>query len=94
MLYRKIEGWLTSVLSSDNNQIVLLDGARQIGKSFIIREVGTRLFPHFVELNFIKDDEQTGIFRNIHSTDDFYLSLSSVAGNNLGDWNDTLIFGL
>ena len=44
MLYRKITSYIEDYLKSDNDKILILEGARQIGKSFSIREVGTRLF--------------------------------------------------
>lgn len=34
MLYRKIELLIEEHLKSDSNKILLIDGARQIGKSF------------------------------------------------------------
>jgi predicted AAA+ superfamily ATPase len=69
-----------------------LEGARQIGKSFSIREVGTRLYSNYVEINFVEDDEGEQLFKNIHKKEDFYLTLSMVAGDKLSHRNDTLIF--
>ena len=43
MLYRKITSYIEDYLKSDNDKILILEGARQIGKSFSIREAGTRL---------------------------------------------------
>ena len=57
MLYRKITSYIEDYLKSDNDKILILEGARQIGKSFSIREVGTRLYPNYVEINFVEDDE-------------------------------------
>ena len=57
MLYRKITSYIEGYLKSDNDKILILEGARQIGKSFSIREVGTRLFQNYVEINFVEDDE-------------------------------------
>ena len=57
MLYRKITSYIEDYLKSDDDKILILEGARQIGKSFSIREVGTRLFQNYVEINFVEDDE-------------------------------------
>ena len=92
MLYRKIEAEIEAHLRSDSDQILVIEGARQIGKSFIIREVGMRMFPHFVEVNFVEDDEGQKLFQNIHSANDFYFVLSSIAGDRLGNYDDTLVF--
>ncbi len=92
MLYRKIQSYITDYLKGNSDKILILEGARQVGKSFIIRVVGQQLFKHFIELNFVEDDEHEQLFKNIHSAEDFYLTLSMVAGARLGDATDTLIF--
>ena len=92
MLYRKITSYIEDYLKSDNDKILILEGARQIGKSFSIREVGTRLYPNFVEINFVEDDDGEQLFKNIHKKEDFYLTLSMVAGNKLNNRDDTLVF--
>lgn len=92
MLQRKISTYIENHLSSNDDKILVIEGARQIGKSYIIREVGSRLFQNFVEINFVSDDEGAKLFKDIHRTDDFYLKLSMVAGKNLDTYNNTLIF--
>ena len=92
MLYRKISKEIEAHLTSSSDKILVLEGARQIGKSFIIREVGKKLFKNFVEINFAEDDEGPQHFKNIHSTEAFYFNLSMVAGNQLGNADDTLVF--
>ncbi|MCQ2351536.1 MAG: AAA family ATPase [Paludibacteraceae bacterium] len=92
MLYRKISKEIESHLRSGSNRIMIVEGARQVGKSYIIREVGKKLFSNFIEINFIKDDETEGLFRDIHELNEFYLALSMVAGGKLGEKSDTLIF--
>ena len=92
MLFRKITSYIEDHLKSDTDKILILEGARQIGKSFSIREAGTRLYKNFVEINFVEDDEGNQLFKNIHKKEDFYLTLSMVAGDRLGDRTDTLVF--
>lgn len=92
MLYRKIESYIIDHLESGTDKILVLEGARQIGKSYIIREVGKRLFSNFIEINFVEDDEGMQIFKNIRTTEEFYLNLSMQAGERLGNFDDTLIF--
>ncbi|MBR1785553.1 MAG: ATP-binding protein [Paludibacteraceae bacterium] len=92
MLYRKISKYILDFLRSGNDKILLIEGARQIGKSFIIRQVGKQVYPYFIEVNFVEDDEGPQLFKNIHNIDDFYFALSSVAGNSLHSYEDTLIF--
>ena len=92
MLYRKITSYIEEYLKSGTDKILILEGARQIGKSFSIREAGTRLYKNFVEINLVEDDEGDQLFKNIHKKEDFYLTLSMVAGDRLGDRNNTLVF--
>ena len=44
MLYRKIASLIEAHLQSDSNKILLIDGARQVGKTYIVRYVGQKLF--------------------------------------------------
>ncbi len=69
---------------SNEDKILLIEGARQIGKSYIIRDVGTELYDNYVEINFAEDDAGDKIFRNIRTTEEFYLNLSMVAGAKAG----------
>ena len=48
MLFRKIEALIEAHLKSDTNKILLIDGARQVGKTYIIRYVGRKLFENFI----------------------------------------------
>lgn len=92
MLYRKIGNYIKEHLESDSDKILLLEGARQIGKSFIIREISKQLYDNFIELNFVEDDENKKLFKNIHSTEEFYITLSMIAGDKLDKYENTLIF--
>ena len=92
MLYRKITSYIEDYLKSDSDKILIVEGARQIGKSYSIREVGTRLYPNYVEISFVEDDEGEQLFKNIHKKEDFYLTLSMVAGDKLSHRDDTLVF--
>ncbi len=92
MLERKFEHSLSSFLKQEPNKILLVNGARQIGKSYLIRHVGKKLFKHFVEINLKADQEGPGIFASVRSTNDFYMQLGAIAGNNLGTKENTLVF--
>ncbi len=92
MLYRKIRAYIDEHLKSREDKILLIEGARQIGKSYIIRDVGIELFDNYVEINFIEDDEGEKIFKNVHTTEEFYLKLSMVAGSKLDKYENTLVF--
>lgn len=92
MLHRKIEKYIVNHLQSETNKILIIDGARQIGKSYIIREVGKKLFHNFIELNMETDKVGEQNFANAKTVDDFYLALSVVAGYKMKEKQNTLVF--
>ena len=92
MLERKFTSFLTSFLMEESNKILLVNGARQIGKSYLIRYVGQKLFKHFVEINLKEDKEGDQVFADVHTTNDLYMRLSNFYSEPLGNKTDTLIF--
>lgn len=92
MLKRKFTTYLQSFLQREKHKILLINGARQIGKTFLIRYVGQQLFTHYIEIDLRADKENLGHFAKVHSTEDFYLQLGILYGNKLGPKEDTLIF--
>ena len=92
MLYRKIRSKIKDYITSDHNKILLVDGARQIGKSFIIRDIGRECFPGYIEINLAEDKEQEQRFASVHTVRDFYLQVSMLAGQKMLSKKETLIF--
>ena len=92
MLYRKFEKRIEKFFQEEPNKILLVNGARQIGKSYLIRYVGKRMFKNYIEINLKEDKENLGIFANVKSTSDFYMQLGAIAGNRLGAKENTLVF--
>lgn len=92
MLYRKIEKEIKEHLENNANTILIVEGARQVGKSFIIRKVAQELFKNYIEINFAEDRFQSKTFEQVSSVQDFYMKLSSVAGERMNEKNDTIIF--
>ncbi|MGM9846938.1 MAG: ATP-binding protein [Muribaculaceae bacterium] len=91
-LYRKYSKKLEDFLANEPNKILLVNGARQIGKSFIIRHVGQQKFKNFIEINLKADKEGNQVFAGVKSTEDFYLQIGAKYGSRLGNFNDTLIY--
>ena len=92
MLYRKIEALIESHLKSSSKKILLIDGARQVGKTYIIRYVGQRLFENFIEINLVEDSLGTRLFAGTKTVEDFYLQISMLAGSKMKQKENTLIF--
>lgn len=92
MLYRKIEKLIEEHLKSDTQKILLIDGARQVGKTYIIRYVGQRLFENFIEINLVEDSLGNRLFAGTKTVEDFYLQISMLAGSKMKQKENTLIF--
>lgn len=92
MLYRKIATKIEQYLSSKSERMMIIDGSRQIGKSYIVRWVGQQMFPNYIEINMEEDKLGDRIFADAKTTKDFYLALSIVAGEKLKDKSTTLVF--
>jgi len=92
MLYRKIKKRIEEYLSSDSDRMLLIDGARQIGKSYIIRHVGKKMFSNYIEINMEEDKLGDRVFEEAKTTKDFYMALSIVAGDKMKEKNNTLVF--
>lgn len=89
---RKIEQDINAYLSSGSNKMMIIDGARQVGKSFIIRQVGKERFPNYIEVNMEADKLGDRIFAEAKTVKDFYLALSIVAGDRMKERENTLVF--
>lgn len=92
MLYRKIEKVIENHLKSRENKILLIDGARQVGKTYIIRHLGKKLFENFIEINMLEDAIGACLFADTKTVDDFYFQISMIAGDKMKDKDNTLIF--
>ena len=92
MLKRKIAELIEEHLRSGSERILLIDGARQVGKTYIIRHVGKKLFPNFIEINMLEDSVGEKLFENARTVDDFYLRISAIKGELMGEAKDTLVF--
>jgi hypothetical protein len=79
-------------LKSDSKKILLVDGARQVGKTYLIRYVGQKLFENFIEINMVEDSLGERLFANTKTVEDFYLQLSMLAGSKMKQRENTLVF--
>ncbi len=92
MLFRKIQAYIEDYFNSDSNKVLLIDGARQIGKTYIIRHVGKAMFENYIEINMVQDFDGPKLFEKAKTVDDFYLQVSMIAGDKMKEKNNTLIF--
>ena len=90
MINRKIYSYLKDFYLNDKKSL-LVTGARQVGKTYAIRNVGEETFKHFVEFNFIKNPKLKTIFANPLDTNDILLRISALTDTKL-EPGSTLIF--
>lgn len=47
----KISNYIEEYLTGNEEKILCIDGARQVGKSYIIRELAQKHFENYIEIN-------------------------------------------
>ena len=90
MIKRKIYNYLTNFFKEEKKSL-LVTGARQVGKTFAVREVGKEVFEQFVELNFVEQPQLKSIFGKPNNASEILLRLSAFAKKKLIP-GKTLIF--
>lgn len=91
MLYRKVEKELARFKSAEDKKALLITGARQVGKTYIIREFGNRAYQSFVEINFYENKQAQSLFENARNSEDLLLRISALTNKELIP-GETLIF--
>lgn len=89
MIKRKIDNYIRHYYET-TRKALLVTGARQIGKTFSIRQFG-KTFKSFVEINFIEMPEAVELFKGAKSCSDILLRLSAITSVPLIK-GETLIF--
>lgn len=89
MLKRKIDYYLRDYYQKSDNAL-LVTGARQVGKTYSIREFG-KTFKSFIEINFVENPDAAGLLKNAHGSSDILMRLSTISNSPMLK-GDTLIF--
>lgn len=89
MINRKIDAFIQHYYATNRNAL-LVTGARQIGKTYSIREFG-KSFKTFIEINFIDTPEAIDVFKGAKGSADMLLRLSAFVSRPLLK-GETLIF--
>ena len=92
MLKRKMYQILKDWKENRGKECLLIKGARQIGKTYIVEEFGKKEYKSFIEVNFLKTPSLKAIFMGDLSADEIYKQMSAyLPGSNFIE-GDTLIF--
>ena len=91
MLKRAIYDKLISWKESRNRRALCIVGARQTGKTTIIREFGKKNYKHFVEINFVTDRDAGKIFDGSLDADTVIENLTAFKMQKM-EPGETLVF--
>ena len=90
MINRKIEKRIRNFFQKDHKAL-LITGARQVGKTYIIREIGKADFESFIEFNFLENEAAQTLIANAKNSADILLRISALTNQPLIP-GKTLIF--
>lgn len=91
MLYRKIETYMRDFFVREKKKALLITGARQVGKTYIIEKYGQENYQSFVKINFVENIAARDIFVRASDSKELLLRISAVADSPLIS-GETLIF--
>ncbi len=92
MLKRKAYIKLLDWKNHHSKKCLMIKGARQVGKTYLVREFGKREYESFIEINFIKNPNLKDIFAGDIDADTIYKRLSFNIENARLIPGKTLIF--
>ena len=90
MLYRKVTKKLQHWKENDNTAL-LIKGARQVGKSYII-EAFIKSFDNIITIDFTKNSEALDLLLEVRNYDDFLNRLSIISSINLLADGESVLF--
>ena len=91
MISRKIWKELQNFRLKNGTEALLVDGARQVGKTYIVRQFAERYYKNFIELNFIKNPAAKTLFEGVWDEKEFFVKLSALTPQPLVS-GETLVF--
>ena len=91
MIKRKITRRLEQMREDGGRYALLIDGARQVGKTFIVRAFAKAHYDDFIEINFLKMKGAASIFENVEDEKDVLTKLSTFIKRDFKKGN-TLVF--
>ena len=93
MIKRKLYDYLLEWKKTKKKEALLIKGARQVGKTYLVREFGKNEYDSFIEINFLKNGLYKSIFVNENlSADEIYKRISAYIPNVKFIPGNTLLF--
>ena len=88
---RKIYEKLVELKNNTSKKPIMLLGARQVGKTYIIREFCKANYKNFLEINLFKDVQFVNLYRQNISSEEKFQKLKVLLNTDL-DEKDTILF--
>ena len=83
MLQRKISKRIEAFYSTKPNKALMIVGARQVGKSFIVEEFCKAHYESMIKLDFIANPDYIPLFSEARSAEEILLRLSALFGDRM-----------
>ncbi|MCQ2252610.1 MAG: AAA family ATPase [Bacteroidales bacterium] len=90
-IYQKLLEWKNK---EKGRVALLIEGARRVGKSYIVREFAQKEYKSYILVDFahIKNDLRMVFDNYLNDTDNFFMFLQNVTGTNLYERDSLIIF--
>ena len=89
-IYKKAIEWCQ--IKDGERKPLLLEGARQVGKTWLAREIGKNEFENYIELNFENQPEIRTLFETDFKIDRILLAISAFTGKDIKPGKTLLFF--
>ena len=83
MLQRKITNRIEEFYKNNPNKALMIIGARQVGKSYIIEQFASTHYKSVIKMDFIENPDYISVFENAQGTDEILLRLSALFGDQM-----------
>ncbi len=91
MLKRKAEQTLAEWKASPDNQALMVTGARQVGKTYLIDEFAKKSYKRVVKFDLVEQTDVLSAFNEAKSSDELFMAISAFAGQSIVA-GETVIF--
>lgn len=87
-IYAKLQEWKKKT----DRKPLILNGARQVGKTYILREFGKKEYPKFAFFSLDRDQKTREVFEKGGSTGDILMALSAISQVDITPGDTLLVF--
>ena len=92
MLQRKISKRIEDFYKTKPHKALMIIGARQVGKSYIISEFAKTHYKSVIKIDFIENPDYASIFTKAEGAEDILLRMSALFGDRMIPGKTMIIF--